>query len=236
MPAFQFKQFSVDDAGCGMKICSDSVLLGAWFLPQLADVGSILDAGSGSGLLALIAAQCCPKAFITAIELDHSAALAATANFKASPWSQRLNLIEGDFLAATLPYPADAIISNPPYFTNGLTSPDNARAAARHQCELTYNTLLTHSRTLLSPHGHLGFISPAEFEDDIIFAAQLAGFNLRRLCRVTTSIRKPAKRLLWDFSPTPGQTEIETLSLRGDGGKPSDRYYSLVEPFYTKIQ
>ena len=70
MGVFHFKQFDVDDSGCGMKICSDSVLLGAWFLPEYSSAASVLDIGAGSGLLALMAAQVCTGAHVTGIEID----------------------------------------------------------------------------------------------------------------------------------------------------------------------
>ena len=85
MGVFQFTRFAVDDHGCGMKICSDSVLLAAWFLSPYSDRLSVADVGSGSGVLALLAADIMPQARIAGVELDSSAAAAASANFCASP-------------------------------------------------------------------------------------------------------------------------------------------------------
>ena len=90
MGVFHFRQFDIDDRDCGMKICSDSVTFGAWFLPQHTQAHTVLDIGAGSGLLSLMAAQCMPHAEITGIEIDEAAAAAARHNFAASQWARRL--------------------------------------------------------------------------------------------------------------------------------------------------
>ena len=83
MGRFEFKRFAIDDRGCGMKIGTDSVLLGAW--ADLSGARSILDLGCGSGVLALMAAQRAPEARITGVEIDADACLCARANADASP-------------------------------------------------------------------------------------------------------------------------------------------------------
>ena len=80
MGVFHFKQFDIDDSGCGMKICSDSVLLGAWFFPRHKRARRVADVGAGSGLLSLMAAQILPGASIVGLEIDSDAARAARAN------------------------------------------------------------------------------------------------------------------------------------------------------------
>ncbi len=235
MAEFRFKQFSIDDRGCGMKICSDSVLLGAWFLPAVAGAGRIADAGTGSGVLSLMAAQCCPQAHVFAVELDKQAITAAISNFKASPWSERITAVSGDFTTASLPTDLDAIISNPPYFACGALSPDDARAAARHQASLSFGSLIARSVNLLAADGHLGLISPAESENEIIFASELAGLKINRLCRVASSPRRPVRRLLWDISRDNSTYSENRLDLREADGTLSVEYRRIVDPFYIKI-
>lgn len=232
MGVFRFKGFEVDDCGCGMKICSDSVLLAAWFLRPYARARRIVDVGTGSGVLALLAARMCPDAVITGVEIDSEAAVAAAKNFAASPWASRLrceNKDISDFEAEKTP---DIIISNPPYFTNGVASADSSRAAARHQDSLTYATLLA---LPLAPVGHLGMVTPADVYDDIIFEAEMRRRKLCRLCRVRTSPSKEAVRLLWDFSDTDEGCVEETLELRDSDGRYSEAYRELVEPYYLKL-
>lgn len=236
MGVFHFKHFDIDDHGCGMKICSDSVLLAAWFLPPYRDALTVADIGTGSGVLALLAADIMPKAQIVAIEKNNAAASAARRNFKDSPWSDRLCVVNEDFLDYTIDggeESFDIVICNPPYFANGAHAADPARAQARHQESLTYSTVMTFNR--LKYGGHLGLVSPAEYEHDIIYEAELLRLKLRRICRVVTSPGKAPSRLLWDFSTADGPLSDTTLELRGYNNKYTDAYRRLVEPFYMKL-
>lgn len=230
---FSFRQFDIDDSGCGMKICSDSVLLGAWFAPAHSHAKEIADVGAGSGLLALLCAQCCPEAHIKAIEIDESAAAACRINAAASPWSDRIETVCDSF--DTVDGEFDLIISNPPYFSNGALSCDPQRAQARHEASLGYGTLVRWAAERLIPQGHLGIVGPAEIENDLIFNAELAGLTVDRLLRVCTSARKKATRILCDLTKGPGANNMSELHIRLADGTISEPYRSLVEPFYTKI-
>lgn len=235
MGVFRFKKFDVDDSGCGMKICSDSVLLAAWFLPAHRTARTVVDIGAGSGVLSLLAADILPEARVTAVEIDAAAAAAAAANFAASPWGNRLNLVHCDFADfASVPRTFDAVISNPPYFGEGLRSADAARAAARHQQGLSYSSIL--KTPMLAPDGHLGLVAPAELEADIVFAAEMAGLKMRRICRVHTSPRGPATRLLLDIARIDGPLEVRELFMRDAAGAYTREYRDLVEPYYLYLK
>lgn len=232
MGVFRFKGFEVDDHGCGMKICSDSVLLAAWFLPSYPCAREVLDVGAGSGVLALLAAKICSEAHITGVEIDPAAFDAACRNFQNSPWSGRLKCLNTDINAYNPAHFPDLIISNPPYFTSGVAAPDTLRATARHQSTLTYSTLLS---LPLAPGGHLGMVTPADAFDDIIFEAEMRRRKPCRICKVRTSPAKDAVRLLWDFSDDDSGCTEEILDLRDADGKYSGTYRSLVEPYYQKL-
>jgi tRNA1Val (adenine37-N6)-methyltransferase len=79
---FRFKQFSVDQTGCAMKINTDGVLLGA--LAHFNKPSFILDIGTGTGVIALMLAQRFPSAQLDAVEIDESAAETAKSNFENS--------------------------------------------------------------------------------------------------------------------------------------------------------
>jgi len=238
MGVFYFKRFAVDDCGCGMKICSDSVLLAAWFLPGM-DAAQVLDVGAGSGLISLLAADILPQANVTGIEIDPAAAQTARVNFVKSPWGSRLKLVEGSFDDYHPALAPDLIISNPPYFSNGAMSGDSGRAVARHQGALTYEALIEYAAGILSDDGGLGFVSPCDgdchAEAKLIFRAEMAGLKLRRLCRVATSPRRSPTRLLWHFSRRDGACEVCRFDMRCDDGSYTDGYRSLVGPYYQKL-
>ena len=235
MGIFKFRQFEIDDSACGMKICSDSVLLGAWFARVYPMSAEVADVGAGSGVLALICAQYMPHAHICAIEIDSDAAADCNRNIDASKWNSRMRVFNGDFTDWTPPRQLDAIICNPPYFTTGELSADSARAGARHQTTLSYRTLMQQSAKWLSPCGHLGLVSPSDFEDHIIFEAEMAGLKLRRKLNVKTSPSRPATRILWDFSRNDGCCKSETLALREADGRYSEAYRQLTSELYKKL-
>lgn len=235
MGKFSFKQFDIDDSGCGMKIGSDSVVLAPWFLNRYRDARTLLDVGAGSGLLSLMGAQILPSAQIIGVEIDASAASAAQTNASLSPWASRIEIINQDITQFATNQKFDLIISNPPYFTNGESAPETRRATARHQSELTFSTLLKFASRHLSPNGHLGFISPVEQESDIIFEAELAGLKLSRLCRLQTIAGKAPKRLLWDFAKQEVLSEMSTLAMRALSNEYTSEYKILVDPFYLNL-
>lgn len=159
---FQFKQFSIDQTDCAMKVNTDGVLLAA-LVNSDAPV-QILDVGTGTGLIALMLAQRFPLALIDAVEIDEKAAKTAESNFSGSPFSNRSCLfhtsIEEYFLNYTGQY--DLIVSNPPFFVNSLRSEDPAKGIARHTDKSFFENLLKESANKLSDKGLLFIILPIE--------------------------------------------------------------------------
>lgn len=87
--SFKFKQFTIQQDRCAMKIGTDGVLLGAWVSlenkPQ-----RILDIGAGTGIIALQLAQRCEAEIIEAVEINPDAFEQCVENFENSPWEDRL--------------------------------------------------------------------------------------------------------------------------------------------------
>ena len=139
---FQFKQFTIHQGDCAMKVSTDACIQGAW-----AQVPSgckrILDVGCGTGLLALMLAQRFSNCIIDAIEIDERAAAQAKRNVAESIFAKQINILHADALSYSFEHTYDFIICNPPFFSNSLKGPNNNRNLARHQQELTLSTLFT---------------------------------------------------------------------------------------------
>lgn len=228
---FSFKQFTIDDSRCAMKVGTDGVLLGAW-----ASTGSrILDIGTGSGLIALMLAQrVADTAQIDAIDIDPEAVEQAEANFVASPWSTcqaHLSSLQ-DWTTAEREGSYDLIVSNPPYFDNSLKTPDAQRSLARHTDTLSYEELIACSARLLADSGHLCLILPIEAEATILRLAETQHLYPTRILRVKGTDRKPHKRILLDLTRTHLHEQSESLTLMSPSGSRSEAYASLCQDFY----
>lgn len=230
---FKFKRFTVDDGGCGMKIGTDSVLLGAWAL--LPQSGLIADLGAGSGLLSLMCAQRSAEARIDAVEVDEGACRSCRANVAASDWSERIEVRCLSAFDYALQAKADFIISNPPYFTTGLLSPDASRAEARHALQFGPKAVIDIASEVLAEQGGVAMITPYDGWQSLLAHAELNRLKLRRCCAVATVEGKAPARMLWQLSRQDGPIEKDTLHIRHADGAYSQKYVALTKDFYLNF-
>ena len=224
---FQFKQFCVSQSKCAMKVGTDGVLLGAW-----AHGGnSVLDIGTGTGLIALMMAQRFPDAQIVGVDIDAAACEQARENIAASPF--RVKIEEGNVIDLAGQY--DCIVSNPPFFENSLECPDDGRTKARHTSSLSYRQLMESVSRLLSEQGEFSIVIPAECKSRIEEEAVYAGFFKVRECGIKTTARKPVRRYLIAFQKHPVTVPDFSSEILMDGnGERSQWYSKLTEQFYLK--
>ncbi len=230
--SFRFKQFSVEDGECTMKVGTDSVLLGAW--AQLPSTGNVLDVGTGCGLLALMVAQR-SNALITAIDIDKPSVKQAQENFTNSPWGHIINALVTTFqdFALFAPDTFELIITNPPYFVNSLKAPQAPRSNARHNDGLPFEELSAHSFQLLQNHGRLCLILPVSEAELFKESALGCGFYLTRQLSVTPIENKKPNRLLMEFSKSPAhEVTAESLTIRNENGSYTNDYKKMTSAFY----
>lgn len=223
---FQFRQFTVCQDRCGMKVGTDGTLLGAW-----ARGGkTILDIGTGTGLIALMMAQRFPSADITAIDIDDAAVAQALGNVARSPF-RNIRVAEADvrtFQGRCF----EAVVSNPPFFVDSLTSPDHRRTVARHAASLTYRDLMEAACQLLADDGELSVVVPSETRTLMEQEAVMAGFFKVRQCAVRTTPRKPPRRYLLAFRRHPAPLELSEAVIETSPGHRSPWYQQLTKDFY----
>ncbi|MDY6801608.1 MAG: tRNA1(Val) (adenine(37)-N6)-methyltransferase [Bacteroidota bacterium] len=232
---FKFKQFTIYQNKCAMKVGTDGVLLGAWV--DIKNAAKVLDIGTGTGLIALMLTQR-SNAIIDAVEIDTNACMQAQENVNQSAWADRINIIHQsfqDFLKET-ETKYDLIVSNPPYFQNSLTAPRENRAKARHNTELQLTDILNGTLSCLSELGTLSLILP--YVEGNLFIAKAAEQGLYCV-RKTNVLPKPGrkpKRLLLEFKkikkPFTEQQLIVELNKRHEY---SDDYKNLTKDFYLKF-
>ncbi len=199
---FQFKHFTIHQQRCAMKVGTDGTLLGAWAnVPTVP--ARILDIGTGTGLIALMMAQRFPESSVIGIDIDKDAVCQAKENVAASPFASRIRICNINVMDFDDSEGFDAIVSNPPYFVDALTCPDQQRTMARHTVCLTYEGLMKSTFKLLKPKGLFSIVIPSECRSAIETEARLVGFFLTRVCLIRTTPRKEPKRQLIEFSKYP---------------------------------
>lgn len=232
MSGFVFKQFTVEQTRSAMKVSTDGILLGAW--AELANAKSLLDIGTGTGLLALMAKQRAPKAKVVAIEVDGEACIDAKFNFANSPWPE-ICLHHGAIQSFQSTQPFDVIITNPPYFNASLKGDNEARNTARHTDGLGFSELIECCTKLSHANTLLNVILPCKEASSFIEQAKCKGWNLARMCNARTTLKKSPSRSLMLFSLQPEVCQTSSLTIHAAEGGYSDEYVSLCKDFYLKM-
>ncbi len=214
-PEFRFKQFTIRQDRCALKVGTDGVLFGAWV--DYGGARRILDIGTGTGLLALIAAQRNATAHIDAVEIDDASAGQASENVNASPWVDRVRVHRMDVRRMSTGEPYDLIICNPPYYAGYSTSPDERIGLAKHSGELLFPDLLDAVDRLLSAEGRFAAIIPMNREVEFLREAERVGLLPTRKCSVSYVAHRPPKRVLLELSRTAGEVEEGTLTVEATG-------------------
>ena len=231
---FKFKQFTVYQESAAMRVGTDGVLLGAW--TDHPTPLRILDIGSGTGVISLMAAQRWSEARIDAIDPDLGAFEQSRSNFEQSPWGNRLAAHHID-LQHFDSAPYDLIISNPPYFVNSLKNPDSAKSTARHTDSLPHNELVQHAARLLAPEGTFAVILPADLKLNLLEISKQNGLSVRRIAEIFDRKGKNSIRIMAEFKKSISAKPIEEqIYIRDvESNDYTEQYKSLTKDFYLKF-
>ena len=230
MAGFKFKHFEIHQDRCAMKVGTDGVLLGAWALGGKR----ILDIGSGTGLISLMMAQRYPEAQVVGIDLDAEACAEARENVAASPFADRVNIVDCRLQDYESVEKFDAIVSNPPFFLNSLKNPDSKRSMARHADSLPFRELFRGVKLLLSDDGVFSAIVPVEVLETFASEGNMHGFYLLRQCGIKTVERKQPKRYLLTFAKHRSMEMDDMVETMMDSeGNRSEWYAKITEEFYV---
>lgn len=233
---FRFKQFSVIQDKCAMKIGTDAVLLGAWTSLEKAPF-SILDIGAGTGVLALMLAQRSNADLIDALEIDDSAYEQCVENFEQSDWGDRLFCYHaslGEFVEE-IEDKYDIIICNPPYYSEDYKTESKQRDLARFQDAMPFNHLLEGISKLLSAAGTFNVVIPFKEEERFIELASNYNLFLNRLLHVKGNPNSEIKRSLLEFSFQKSIIDTSELIIETKRHQYTDDYISLTKAFYLKM-
>ena len=239
MKPFRFKEFTVSQDKTAMKVGTDGVLLGAWCnLGEFPD--SILDVGSGTGLISLMLAQRSDAMTIDAVEIDADAYEQTVENFEKSDWGDRLFCYNSSFNEfaneiAEEEQQYDIIVSNPPFYTDEFETENEARNKARFTTSLSFEQLLKGVSKILSKSGLFSVIIPFKEEENFIELAKQNSLFLIKVCHVKGNENTSVKRSLLSFSFDKKDIEREQLIIEKERHQYTDAYINLTKEFYLKM-
>jgi len=219
-----------------MKVGVDGVLLGAW--TNVSGAKRILDVGAGTGLIALIMAQKNPVAEIDAVEIDPEAFQEAMLNVQQSSWSDRITLELCGFqeFAERTKRKYDLIVSNPPFFTNGVKAPLQSRSQARHSDSLPLHVLISGAVGLLAENGKIALVLPVESLPELNRLAALNKLFISHLCRMKPNPKKPVFRILVELTNSECILQEEELMIEFEKHHDyTPQYRELTKEFYLKF-
>ena len=233
---FKFKEFTINQDRCAMKVGTDGVLLGAWATLE-NNPKSLLDIGAGTGLIALQLAQRSAAETIDAIELDDDAYEQCVENFEASSWGDRLFCYHASLqeFVEEIDDSYDLIVSNPPFYKEEVASGNKARDNARQNLALPFDILLKAAEKLLSSNGSFATIIPFKEEKEFCSLALKSNLYANRITRVKGSPDSEIKRSLLQFSFQETAVQEDELVIEIERHKYTTTYQKLTSPFYLKM-
>lgn len=233
---FLFKQFTVHQDRCAMKIGTDGVLLGAWTsLKDMPD--SILDIGAGTGVIALMLAQRSEANTIEGIEIDEAAYEQCVDNFENSPWGDRLFCYHAglDELTEDIDEQYELIVSNPPFYSEIVSSGDNSRDMARQNRSLPFEELILGVSQLLAENGSFSTIIPYKEEDAFLQLARQSNLYPKRITRVKGNLQSDIKRSLLELQFGETKAAVNQLTIEKERHRYTQEYIDLTKDYYLKM-
>ncbi|MFV8336135.1 tRNA1(Val) (adenine(37)-N6)-methyltransferase [Flavobacterium sp. RSP29] len=234
---FNFKQFSIEQDRCAMKIGTDGVLLGAW-TPIENNPFSILDIGAGTGVIALMLAQRSNAEQIDALEIDEQAYEQSVDNFENSPWSDRLFCFHAglDEFVEEPEDEYDLIVSNPPFYTDDYKSGNKERDLARFADAMPFEDLVEAAALLLSENGIFSVVIPFKEEENFLALAKDYELYPLKITRIKGTPTTEIKRSLLALSRNENVNfPIDELIIETSRHQYTPKYIELTKDFYLKM-
>ena len=236
---FQFKEFTIHQDKTAMKVGTDGVLLGAWCtVDNFPD--TILDIGSGTGVISLMLAQRSDAMTIDAVEVEESAYEQTVANFEESDWGDRLYCYNATFQEfadeiAEEKETYDLIVANPPFYTDDFETDNDARNKARFTSSLSFEDLISGVSKILSENGKFTVVIPFKEEVGFVNLAKSKSLFLNRVCYVQGNPSSVIKRVLLEFSFHQTDIKKEHLVIEIERHLYTEDYVNLTKDFYLKM-
>src|SRR5436190_6763809 len=239
---FQFKQFTIHQDHCAMKVTTDACLFGAWGVNEVkiekSKLKSVLDIGTGTGLLSLMLAQKNPEIKIDAIEIGKDAAEQARLNVASSPWKEQINIIQADVKKFSFEKGFDIITSNPPFYENEIRSATDSKNVAHHSENLTLNELLEIIKNNLSKTGSFFLLLPYKRSEEIKKLLKDHDLNISKILFVRQSVNHDYFRIMLKGKLNDQEnmkTEFNEMSIWDDSRQYTTEFKQLLKDYYLHL-
>lgn len=235
-PFFKFKNFTVWQDKCAMKVTTDSCLFGAWVAEKLSkqNIDNALDIGTGTGLLPLMLQQKISINKFDAVEIDGNAAMQAIQNFRESGCK---NLYVHHTSIQNFPSVNiyDLIISNPPFYENSLHTANALKNVAHHSTALLLANLLTISNHLLSKNGWLALLLPYHRMNELEQLLRNNQMYIAEKCKVKPSLQHNYFRVMYILTLTKLPTNNQSLAIKDENNNYTAAFTELLQPYYLYL-
>lgn len=229
--SFRFKEFTINQDRCAMKVSTDACLFGAYVAAShLATPQSVLDIGAGTGLLSLMLAQRFQQATFDAVELDEQAALQCQSNAAASTWASRIRVHATSIQKFQSEGSYDLIISNPPFFKNALASPNSQRQLARHQDSLAMSELASIAERKLTEKGVFWLLLPQDMQQE--FRTIATGLNCNFWIEVEGRPNASSRRVIAGYQKIVLPPIESIITIQDSSNNYTNRFAELLFPYY----
>lgn len=229
---FRFKQFKISQDKAAFKVTTDACILGAYV--KSLNPGSIIDIGTGTGVIALMLAQKFMDAKIDAVEIDSLSAMQAQENVDSSPWVERISVIN-DNIQHFSDYSKkkySLIVCNPPYYEDFLKSKDQRNNLTKHNIRISIKELAKSINDLLVDYGQFYTILPPFSFNKL--QAELEMYDIRLFDKLDIYSRfgKPLYRNIGGFSREPSVMITKSLYISMENGDYSESLKDLLREYY----
>ena len=233
MSEFKFKQFTISQEGAPFKVGTDSMILGSWV--KLKGEESVLDIGTGTGILALMVAQRISTGKVLATEPNRAAFELAKSNFENSPFNEKLIAVNEPLQKLEPNASFDMIISNPPYFSDSTLS-KKSTISSRHTVDLKFIEIAEYCQNYLAKNGRVFIVLPVkEFSEFKYQMENKTFFEVRRL-EISSFENSKVKRICAEFSRSEAMLETEKLTIRNSADNSySESYQELVNEYQIRF-
>lgn len=240
---FSFKQFTIHQDRCAMKVTTDACLFGAWAADELKKNSNIhklvLDIGAGTGLLSLMLAQKLKNCAIKAIEIDKEAAMQAVENTRNSPLGKQIEIVHADVRENLLTEKADLIISNPPFYEEELKSSLFTKNQAHHDESLLLGELIPIIKQQLHPNGFFFILLPYKRKSEIEKLLWSEELHVEKEILVKPSPQKDYFRIMLKGihkHPLVEKTFSQTMEITDTTGNYSRSFIALLKDYYLYLK